>query len=69
MWQAPQDAPDYIQGCHMAFNIDEAGNPFVLTAWQPSYEDLQALNAGKPVYVKVIGGGMNPMTLFTEDGI
>lgn len=65
----PEGAPDNIFPIHAVMDIDMAGLPFFLTAWKPSYEDLQALNRGEPVYVKVLGGGLNPMTLFTEDGI
>lgn len=65
----PKEAEDFILPIHAAHGIDEAGYPFIVTAWKPSYEDLQALNRGEPVYVKVLGGGLNPMTLFTMDGI
>lgn len=47
--------------------IDAAQNPYFLTAWKPSYEDLQALNRGEPVYVKTIANGLPPMLLFTID--
>jgi len=46
-------------------NIDTAGFPFWLTAWKPSYEDLQALNRGEPVYVRTVSHGLPPMSLFT----
>lgn len=44
---------------------DDEGFPFFLTAWKPSYEDLQALNRGEPVFVKTIANGLPPMALFT----
>jgi hypothetical protein len=47
--------------------IDGNGFPYFLTAWKPSYEDLQALNRGEPVYVKTISTGLPPMCLFTVD--
>jgi hypothetical protein len=47
--------------------IDGDDFPFFLTAWKPSYEDLQALNRGEPVYVKTISLGLPPMFLFTVD--
>lgn len=47
--------------------FDQDGFPFFLTAWKPSYEDLQALNRGEPVYVKTITRKLPPMLLFTLD--
>lgn len=47
--------------------IDVFGYPYFLTAWKPSYEDLQALNRGEPIYVKTISTGLPPMSLFTLD--
>lgn len=46
-------------------NIDVNGHHFFLTAWKPSYEDLQALNRGEPIYVKTLSQGLPPMSLFT----
>ncbi|GAB2959091.1 hypothetical protein GCM10027048_27900 [Hymenobacter coalescens] len=46
---------------------DGNGFPYTLTAWQPSYEDLQALNAGRPIMLQIIGGGMPPVALWTYD--
>src|SRR5205807_925867 len=34
--------------------IDADDYPYFLTAWKPSYEDLQALNRGEPIYVKTL---------------
>lgn len=65
----PEGAPDNIFPVHAVMDIDESGYPFIVTAWKPSYEDLQAINRGEPIYVKVLGGGLNPMALFTIEGI
>lgn len=48
-------------------DVDNSGFHFWLTAWKPSYEDLQALNRGEPVYVKTTSNGLPPMALFTID--
>lgn len=48
-------------------NVDEENFVFFLTAWKPSFEDLQALNRGEPVYVKTLSNGLPPMALFTLD--
>ncbi len=47
--------------------IDEANYPYYITAWKPSYEDLQALNRGEPIYVKTLSMQLPPMALFTLD--
>lgn len=45
--------------------VDQEGYPYWLTAWKPSYEDLQALNRGEPIYIKTLSQGLPPMALFT----
>ena len=47
--------------------VDINGDHYYMTAWQPNYEDLQALNAGKPIFVKTLGRVLPPMALFTLD--
>lgn len=49
---------------------DANGIDFILTAWQPSKEDIEAINRGEPIYVKVTGKGLPPMLLLTvnEEG-
>lgn len=47
--------------------VDTQDFPFYLTAWKPSYEDLQALNRGEPVYIKTLSQGLPPMAVFTLD--
>src|SRR6266496_3396443 len=47
--------------------VDADNYPYFLTAWKPSYEDLQALNRGEPIYVKTLSKQLPPMALFTLD--
>lgn len=49
---------------------DSYGNECIVVAWKPSYEDLQALNRGEPVYINITGQVLPSMTVFTlnEDG-
>ena len=47
--------------------VDGEGFPYYMTAWKPNKEDLEALNRGEPVYVKVISQALPPMALFTLD--
>ncbi len=46
---------------------DENGKPYINTVWQPSKEDIEAINAGRPIIVNVFGAGLPPMCLFTLD--
>lgn len=52
---------------HIYMDTDQEGFDFYLTAWKPSYEDLQALNRGEPIYIKTISQGLPPMAVFTLD--
>lgn len=47
--------------------IDVQGFPYYCTAWKPSYEDLQALNRGEPIYIKTICQQLPMMAVFTID--
>jgi hypothetical protein len=52
----------------MVAGVEDQDNfKYFLTAWKPSYEDLQALNRGEPIYVKTLSTGLPPMALFTLD--
>lgn len=51
----------------VAAGVDEDNFPYYLTAWQPNKEDIEAINAGRPVYVKTLSKGLPPMALFTLD--
>ena len=47
--------------------VDSGGFPYFLTGWMPNKEDLEALNRGEPIYLKVIGNGFPPVAMFTVD--
>lgn len=47
--------------------VDVEGFPYYMTAWQPNKEDLDALNRGEKVYIKMIGKQLVPMAVFTLD--
>jgi hypothetical protein len=47
--------------------VDQDNFPFYLTAWQPSKEDLDAFNAGRPLYIKTLSRELPPMAVFTLD--
>lgn len=46
---------------------DNEGLPFVLTAYLLSIEDLAAVNAGRPIMLKMVGRSMRPVALYTYD--
>lgn len=51
----------------VAAGVDASEYPYYLTAWKPSYEDLQALNRGEPIYIKTLSRQLPPMAVFTLD--
>lgn len=36
-------------------------------AWKPSYEDLQALNRGEPIYIFINSKRLPPIAVYTND--
>lgn len=46
---------------------DKDGNPYINSVWMPSKEDLEAINAGRPIVLTILGTGMPPVSLFTYD--
>jgi hypothetical protein len=62
----PEDMTDEQCGALPALrDKDEDGLPFLLTAWQPTPEEILAIQAGAPIYLKVCGMGMPPVSLFS----
>lgn len=47
--------------------FDNGGNHFFLTAWRPSKEDMEAINAGRPIMLKVLATQTPPVALYTFD--
>lgn len=46
---------------------DQNGNPYTNTVWMPNKEDIEAINAGRPIVLSIYGGGLPPVALFTCD--
>jgi hypothetical protein len=62
----PEQMTDEECSAARAFvGIDDAGYPFILTAWKPNKEDLDALNAGRPLMLKIIGQQTPPVAMYT----
>jgi hypothetical protein len=43
------------------------GENHISTVWQPNKEDIEAINAGRPIIVQVCGLSLPPISLFTTD--
>jgi hypothetical protein len=41
--------------------------PCIISCWAPSKEDIEAINNGKPIWLSIIGTGMPPVSLYTEN--
>lgn len=44
-------------------NVGGQGTPSMLTAWEPTPDELALLNAGAPVLLRVLGTGHPPVML------
>ena len=43
------------------------GMPCIVSKWQPSKEDIEAINRGEGIYLSICSTGMPPVSLFTEN--
>ena len=46
---------------------EQEGWPFTLSCWKPSKEDIEAIQAGRPIWVRILSHTVNPIALFTTD--
>lgn len=46
---------------------EQDGTPVIISKWQPSKEDIEAINRGEGIYLSIVGHGMPPVSLFTEN--
>jgi len=47
--------------------VDKRHQIFYLQAWMPSKEDMDAMNAGRPLMLKIIAAKAPMVMLYTED--
>jgi len=47
--------------------VTEDGFPIIITVWQPNKEDIEAINAGRPVILRMISHGLPPHSLYTTN--
>lgn len=52
---------------HVYVGKDTKGLPYINSVWQPNKEDIEAINAGRPIMLTVCGNMMPPVSLFTCD--
>lgn len=43
------------------------GDGFINTVWMPNREDIEAINAGRPIILSITGSSMPPVSMFTCD--
>lgn len=66
--QKPDDMTDeQCIGLPAERGTDGEGFDYYLTAWMPNKEDVEAVMAGRPIFLKVIGKTHPPVALFTID--
>lgn len=64
----PGNMTDEQCGALKAFvGTDNQGFPFILSAWQPTEKDIEAVNAGRPIMLKIVSHGMPPVSVYTYD--
>lgn len=60
IWAMPVDTPA---------GTDDQGNQLVtrrwIEAWQPSKEDIEAINRGQPIYIIICSAGLPPVSVVT----
>jgi hypothetical protein len=42
------------------------GSPVMISAWEPTPKELEALNAGQPVYLQVVGSTHPPVMVWVQ---
>jgi hypothetical protein len=47
--------------------IDENQFPYFLQCWKPSYEDMQAIARGEPIWIKILAQRLPPIAIYTMD--
>ena len=43
------------------------GSQGIISKWQPSKEDIEAINRGEGIFLSITGPGMPPVSIFTEN--
>jgi hypothetical protein len=63
----PSDMTDEQCSSISAYVGESNGFPYINTVWMPNKEDIDAINAGRPIILSITSNGMPPVSLFTCD--
>lgn len=64
----PSDMTDEQCGPLKAYKgVHNDNFPYYVTMWQPSDKDKEAIAAGRPIVVKVVGTAFPPIAVMTTD--
>ncbi len=47
--------------------VSKVGHRFINTVWMPNKEDIEAINAGRPIILHMLADVLCPVALFTCD--
>lgn len=62
----PEDHPAHVMtGVAHGLEEDSHPYPFTLSYWVPSKEDIEAFQAGRGIWVRILSHRVYPMALFT----
>lgn len=63
----PKNMTDEQCGDLMVYKgIDPNGMPVLISKWQPSKEDIEAINNGEGIWLQIVSEVMPPVAVFTE---
>ena len=49
------------------FKGNRGDMPIIISKWQPNKEDLDALNQGAGLWLEIVGVGLTPVAVYTEN--
>jgi hypothetical protein len=63
-------APRGMDNCcdvHAAIGQYENGQPYIITAWRPTPEELVKINLGEPVWLHIVSHRMPPVSVTMDN--
>lgn len=68
-FQKPAEMTDEECQSIRAFLIadEDKKRQHIITAWRPNKEDIEAINAGRPIYLHITHNCMPPVWIYTYD--
>lgn len=65
--QGYANRPGYLPPAVLQDTFQAQGWPFTLSHWQPSKEDIEAINAGRGIWVRILSHTVHPIEVLTLD--